>query len=496
MKTQKVFSIRSLILLSVVLMGSLPAWSQQPDTPTNVSAAFDSTSINLITWVDESTISGETYNVYVSERPIADVSITGVVKVGRKIPEGQQRFLHTLYTPKDSGMVNYFYAVTAVSPSGQENRTVASGVNATSTPIENKAIATGMIAFISTPVTIDGDISEFTSRTLPFIMDSAHAWVEGGVDGDDDLSAKVYLMMDTQNFYVAADVSDEALVQNFTGFSTWNGDSFELHAGLYPLPANVSHSQRFKRGAEPDYQFRFSINEETWLHVPWPGRPNERAPNHAVSYVEIAVAPREGGYYLEGRIPFADLVADPAMQSHPGGRDSLFVPEEGMVIPIDFTLSDADIDVYQGHIYYFWQGPNIDRPFVDPTVWSQAVIGDFQTLPTGVQNDRGESTTLNDFSLTANYPNPFVRSSHSQAPPLTQTLIRYTLRTENEIALKIYNLLGHEVRTLFAGRQTAGEHETFWDGTDDFGRMVPAGVYFYRLQVGHEIKTKKLLLVN
>lgn len=479
----------------------VPAIAQQPDSPSNVSVSIDTVTRNLVVWTDESSVSGETYNIYFSDSPIVDVSAVGVVKAGRNVAEGVESFLHVLYTAQTSGPISYYYAVTSVSSSDEENVAVSGGVNATTSATENDAIATGMIALISTPVVLDGDISEFTSQTIPFVMDTTNSWVGGEVTDDTDLSGKCYLMVDADNLYFAANVTDEALVQNFTGFGTWNGDSYELHIGLYPLPGVLDHNQRFKRGPEPDYQFRLSINEETWLHVRWPGLADSGSPNHVVSYVDLVIAPRQGGYFMEAVIPLADLIADPFMQSHPGGADSLFVPEVGMVLPVDFTLNDADVDVYEGHEYFFWEGPSIPRPFESPQVWSQAIIALPQTLTVAVRSEDGRSSLPDNFTLSASFPNPFKTSSSASgfataARSTGRTSIRYTLSQAENISLKIYNILGREVATLVQGRVPAGQHSVSWDGRNRFQNIVPTGMYFYRLQVGGSVKTRKLLLLK
>ena len=229
---------RIILLMSVLLIvifSNNNIFAQSCSPPSNVTTTVDSVTRNLITWVDETTITGETYNIYISESKITAVHIPGVVKVGRNIQEGKQQLLHTLFTPSDTGIVNYFYAVTSVDPAGIENETIIAGSNASASPIANKAIAVGNIPLIDRQVTIDGDITEFQDIT-PFVMDST-CWVEGLWDGPADLGAYVYLMMDIENLYIAVAVTDNALVQNFSGFSTWNGDSFEFNIGLYPLPA-------------------------------------------------------------------------------------------------------------------------------------------------------------------------------------------------------------------------------------------------------------------
>ncbi len=85
------------------------------------------------------------------------------------------------------------------------------------------------------------------------------------------------------------------------------------------------------------------------------------------------------------------------------------------------------------------------------------------------------------FSLMQNYPNPFNPS----------TTIRYELPRESYVTLKVYNVLGQEVATLVNEKREAGRYEVEFDGA-----MQPSGLYFYRLQVGTYIETKKFLLLK
>ncbi len=89
-------------------------------------------------------------------------------------------------------------------------------------------------------------------------------------------------------------------------------------------------------------------------------------------------------------------------------------------------------------------------------------------------------------TLKQNYPNPFN----------PETTIRYELPADGKVTLKIYNILGQEIRTLVNGEQLAGPNEVVWNGTNDRGSRVSSGLYFYRLQAGKKAETKKLLLVK
>ena len=86
------------------------------------------------------------------------------------------------------------------------------------------------------------------------------------------------------------------------------------------------------------------------------------------------------------------------------------------------------------------------------------------------------------FTLEQNYPNPFNPS----------TRIRYGLDKQTHVKLSIYNTLGQEVVTLVDGVQDAGFQTVSWNGTDNLGQQVSAGVYVYRLEAGNNVQIKKM----
>ncbi len=93
--------------------------------------------------------------------------------------------------------------------------------------------------------------------------------------------------------------------------------------------------------------------------------------------------------------------------------------------------------------------------------------------------------------LRQNYPNPLPAMTLSRA-----TSITFQLPSSGHIELKIFNILGAEIKTLIKGFYPAGPNMIVWDGAGELGRPVAAGVYFYRLQAGAFAETKKLLVVR
>jgi hypothetical protein len=100
------------------------------------------------------------------------------------------------------------------------------------------------------------------------------------------------------------------------------------------------------------------------------------------------------------------------------------------------------------------------------------------TGPVGVAADNPLPTGL---ALEQNYPNPFNPS----------TTIRYSLPRKSSVQLAIFNTLGQRVATLVRGEKEAGYHEVRFEASG-----LASGVYFYQLQAGEYVATKKLLLLR
>lgn len=117
------------------------------------------------------------------------------------------------------------------------------------------------------------------------------------------------------------------------------------------------------------------------------------------------------------------------------------------------------------------------------------VQGELQDF-SAVSVESSEETTPEAFVLGQNFPNPFN----------PETIINYRLPKSGlkavTTSLKIYDLLGREVRTLVDEKQSPGFYKVLWDGRDTFGRKVSSGIYLYQLKSGNSLLTKKMLLVR
>ena len=90
------------------------------------------------------------------------------------------------------------------------------------------------------------------------------------------------------------------------------------------------------------------------------------------------------------------------------------------------------------------------------------------------------------FELLQNYPNPFNPA----------TTITFSLPTAAEANLTVINMLGRRVKTLHTGILSAGTHSVVWDGTTNDGSTAASGVYFYRLESGGNVSSKKMALLK
>jgi hypothetical protein len=103
-------------------------------------------------------------------------------------------------------------------------------------------------------------------------------------------------------------------------------------------------------------------------------------------------------------------------------------------------------------------------------------------LPLSVNTvDPGWVHSPETFSLTQNFPNPFNPS----------TTIRYALPHRSHVTLTVFNTLGQQVAQLVNGDIDAGNHEIQFNATN-----LASGVYFYRIQAGSYVETRKLCLIR
>jgi len=100
---------------------------------------------------------------------------------------------------------------------------------------------------------------------------------------------------------------------------------------------------------------------------------------------------------------------------------------------------------------------------------------------TGSGVETGASASLN---LSQNSPNPFVVHSN--------TTITYSIPQDGSVNIRVFDVLGREIRTLVNTNVKAGTYSTEWDGVDAFGTPVESGVYYYQINAGGQTRTMSM----
>ncbi|MFZ1290562.1 MAG: T9SS type A sorting domain-containing protein, partial [Melioribacteraceae bacterium] len=101
-----------------------------------------------------------------------------------------------------------------------------------------------------------------------------------------------------------------------------------------------------------------------------------------------------------------------------------------------------------------------------------------QIVPSGLEEQK---TVTYQYMIMNNYPNPFNPT----------TSISYSIPNRSNVIIKVYDILGKEIETLITEEKPVGTYEVIWNAS-----KYPSGVYFYKLQAGKFIETKKMILIK
>jgi hypothetical protein len=196
-----------------------------------------------------------------------------------------------------------------------------------------------------------------------------------------------------------------------------------------------------------------------------------------------------------------DISADSAIIKISKGfleEDSLFIDDPGS-LDIDSVESgikisgNASLEDYQDAIrtaYYINNNEVSEKADtlkeLSITVYSGAFASEagikyVEVLDQIMTSNENELGLPKEFSLEQNYPNPFNPSTN----------IEFALPEQAEVSLKVYNLLGREIYTLVSGKMNAGNHKVEFNASG-----LSTGLYFYRIQAGSFIQTKKMMLIK
>ncbi|MGH8004225.1 MAG: FlgD immunoglobulin-like domain containing protein [Limisphaerales bacterium] len=185
-------------------------------------------------------------------------------------------------------------------------------------------------------------------------------------------------------------------------------------------------------------------------------------------------------------------------------------PVMGDKFSVNVVFSKASTPIAAGgfvdsNIVLTYQEFVVNMTYITSDIPDTAFITITMIGPTGPDFHLGSVMLVDDISLSdvatsveerndrrpanfglQNYPNPFNPT----------TTISYSLPQRAPVRLQVFNLLGQPVRTLAEEDQAAGRHSITWDGTDDKGKILSSGIYFYRLQSKDYVEVNKMLLLK
>jgi hypothetical protein len=207
--------------------------------------------------------------------------------------------------------------------------------------------------------------------------------------------------------------------------------------------------------------------------------------------IMISASPDGGMTWSEPLVMNAnpnDNVIDPD-----NNYENHFVPEFAGMLPVYFAIYDKLIyqgdDVYRFHTAFF--DDNDYGGAAAQSVGSGTLNGGklrYMALDLNLGFQQSDNTNIPDATavLSQNHPNPFNPS----------TRIDFQIREADDVKLEIFNIKGQKVKTLLEGFIPAGNYSREWNGTNDAGKKVTSGLYFYKLSCKEFSLTKKMILLQ
>ena len=280
------------------------------------------------------------------------------------------------------------------------------------------------------------------------------------------------------NYNVQADVNDDGTV-DFTDFVQASA-SFGRTAAA---PASKLAVVPQRPGVNADTEMTLELASEKVLV------------GETISVtVSMANARALNGYGLElmydaDKFEFVSAVAaEKDLLKSEGGETPLFKnwADEGRVTVVNAITGSGSVGGEGALVTFTFK---VLREFEDSARFeiAQGVVFDPERLsnPVVTLGALEVQSTPTEFALHQNFPNPFN----------PQTNIPYDLAEGGDVVLRIYNLLGQEVRTLVRERQAPGRYTVQWSGMDDRGVSVSSGIYFYQVSVAGKFQDAKRLML-
>jgi len=270
-----------------------------------------------------------------------------------------------------------------------------------------------------------------------------------------------YPLWDNTNVYIFFDIVDPAITEILAN-AGWNQDAVEVY-----FDGTNDHSTETSLKAG-QYQFtipHWLMDEEVGhIYTAFGTAIDSTGIEYKITDRDVrpnagALVQEGAGWNLEIKIPLANLGIDAATGS-----------ELGFEVQMD---NSNDAAVGRGGMQKWWSESN--------NSWANAGIWGYAKLGTGENAVNERQSVVRSYSLDQNYPNPF--------NPSTQ--ITYTIPKNERVKLSVYNILGKQVAELVNGTKNAGTYTVNFSAAN-----LSSGVYFYKLETGNTVLSKKMMLLK
>jgi hypothetical protein len=348
--------------------------------------------------------------------------------------------------------------------SGSNNSWTDASIWGTAVLSERTTDGTLEIKKTSASIAIDGVMDAAYQGANPATMNLFR--VDGGGNIENlmfDNFSTTYVLWDDTNLYAFFDVVDDDIEDNPAQTANYQKDAMEFYidgdnskipntgppdpgGGLAPgdLQTTIPHAY-------------MDVEAENLANIGFPA--DGSVPTDGV---EFKITEKDNGWNLELKIPL----------------DNLNIPAvEGTVIGLEIQNdeSDADDAGARGAMEKWWNGTN--NSWTDASIWGTATLGSEAV----VSVKEKPSTVVTRYDLSQNYPNPF--------NPTTK--ISFSVPQSGFVTLKVYNLLGQLVSTVVNKELNSGSYEADFNAVN-----LPSGIYFYKLEAGNTVLTKKMMLLK